>query len=257
MFARERRLAIVGGVAVLAIAATMVLPPIAQDPAYHGFADTRRIAGVPNFWNVVSNVAFAIVGVGGLVWLVRHGRARVDRPLTERWELVTAWVFSAGVALIGVGSAYYHLAPDNERLVWDRLPMTLVFMSLFALVVGDRVSGPAGRWLLGPLLGAGLASVLVWRASERAGNGDLRFYALVQFLPMLLVPLLLLLLPGRFTGAGWLWTALALNALGKVTELADAGVLALTGISGHTWKHALMAVATALVLRMLAIRRPR
>lgn len=41
-------------------------------------------------------------------------------------------VLFAGVLLTSAGSTWYHLAPTNDSLVWDRLPMTLGFMGLFA-----------------------------------------------------------------------------------------------------------------------------
>ena len=254
MLSRRARLGLLLAIATVATAGTFALPRIAQDPGYHAFADTRTIAGIPNFWNVVSNAGFVAVGAAGMWWLLRGGR----RSLSSRRELLTAFVFATGVLLIGLGSAWYHLAPDHGRLVWDRLPMTLAFMSLFALVIGDRVGAAAGAWLLLPLLAIGVASVVVWHVTESAGRGDLRLYGLVQFLPLLLVPLLLILLPARHTGVGWLWAALALNGAGKLTELADARVLAITGfVSGHTVKHVVMAAATGLVLVMVAVRRPR
>jgi hypothetical protein len=248
---RPLRLGVVGAVVAIGIVGMAFVRPIAQDPRYHAFADARTIAGIPNFWNVVSNLGFVAVGLGGVWWLARAGRT-LDRSLPERWERIAAGTFTAGIALIGAGSAFYHWAPDDDRLVWDRLPMTLVFMSLAALVVGDRVGAATGRRLLGPLLAVGLASVIVWHLT-----GDLRLYALVQFLPLLVIPLLLILVTGRYTGAGWLWATLGLNGLGKFAELADAGVLHVLLVSGHTMKHVSMAVATALVLRMLAVRRPR
>jgi hypothetical protein len=252
------RLAVVLVAALVLTVATFLLPRIRQDPAYHAFADTRTIGGIANFWNVVSNAGFVSVGLVGLLWAFRHGRPSAHGPIGAWWEAAAIFIFAGGTLLTGVGSTFYHLAPDSGRLVWDRLPMTLVFMTLFALVIGDRVGSAAGFWLLSPLLTIGIASVLMWDWSERAGRGDLRLYALVQFLPMVIVPLLLVLMPARWTGAGWLWSALALNAIGKVAEFADARLLAWSGlISGHTAKHVLMAGATALVLRMLAARRPQ
>lgn len=252
------RLAGVVGVALAAMAVAIALPPIPQDQAYHAFADTRTIAGIPNFWNVASNAGFVIVGLAGLLWLARRGRPTPGGSLQAAWEVAAAVAFAVGVLFTGIGSMFYHLAPDHGRLVWDRLPMTLIFMSLFALVIGDRIGPVAGQRLLGPLLAIGVGSVIVWHLSEVAGRGDLRLYALVQFLPLLLVPLLLLLMPARYSGAVWLWVALALNAIGKVAELADAWILAASGLmSGHTVKHLVMAAATGLILIMVAIRRPR
>ena len=93
---------------------------------------------MPNFWNVVTNLPFLLVGAFGLA---RLGRLR--RPALR----TGVQVFAAGVALVAFGSAYYHLAPSNATLVWDRLPMTVGFMALFSLIVRDRLSeslGPAG-----------------------------------------------------------------------------------------------------------------
>jgi hypothetical protein len=208
---------------VLAVAAQ---PVIHQPLAYHRFADTRTLFAVPNFWNVVSNLPFLLVGVAGLAWIARH-IGKVNRALRPAWL-----VLFAGVCLVGLGSSWYHLHPDNASLVWDRLPMTLAFMALFAIVLGEHVDMRLVRLLLWPLLLAGLVSVLYWRASD-----DLRPYALVQFLPVLLIPLLLLLYPRR--GSGALWLALALYVLAKLLEQFDAAVYAALGgsISGHSLKH--------------------
>lgn len=255
--APRHRVALVAGLAALAVVIVAWLPPIPQDPEYHRFADARRLAAVPNGANVLSNAAFLAVGAAGAAWLLHRGAVTRDGPFTERWELAAAGIFTLGTVLTGIGSAYYHLAPDNARLVWDRLPMTLMFMSLLAIALGDRVGSAVGRWGLGPLLALGVASVGVWHATEVAGRGDLRLYALVQFLPTVLIPVLLVSCPGRFTGAAWLWGALGMNVTGKVFELADHGFFSASGVSGHTMKHLATAAATACVLRMLAVRRVR
>jgi len=166
--ARPLRLGIVAGVVAVSVVAAALSPPIAQDPHYHAFADARTIAGVRNFWNVVSNVGFVTVGLAGLVWLARI--RRLDALAAEPWERAATVVFAGGVALIGAGYSWYHWAPDNDRLLWDRLPMTLVFMSLFALVIGDRIGSAIGRRLLAPLLMIGLASVVLWHVSERSAR---------------------------------------------------------------------------------------
>ena len=251
------RVAILLGLGALAVVAMTMVPRIAQDPSYHRFADTRAFAGIPNFWNVVSNASFVVVGTIGLVWLERHGRPRAAGPVTAAWETLAIAALFGGTLLTGLGSAYYHLAPDNGRLVWDRLPMTLTFMSLFALVIGDRIDQRAGRLALLPLLLVGIASVLSWHVSEMTGRGDLRLYAIVQFFPLLAVPLMLLLFPARFAGSAWLWVAVVLYAVAKVPELADAWVFSRAGVSGHTVKHVLAALATACLLGMFAARRPR
>ena len=238
------------GLAAIAVVVAWLLPPIPQDPAYHAFADQRAALGIPNAANVVSNAGFAVVGALGLGWLVARRRELAPR------EGAAALAMFAGVFLTALGSAYYHLAPDNARLLWDRLPITLVLMALFALVIGDRVDARAGGILLLPLLAGGAASAVSWHASELAGRGDLRLYGLVQFFPMLAVPLVLILFPARSTGAGWLWSALALYAAAKAAEAGDGWLFVVTGtVSGHTVKHVVSALAAACLLAMLVRRR--
>ncbi|HXH83687.1 MAG TPA: ceramidase domain-containing protein [Candidatus Tectomicrobia bacterium] len=243
-------------VVAIAVVATALVPRVPQDPAYHAFADTRSVLGLPHALNVLSNVVFLWAGLHGLLWL-RRERARTGGPLTTEWERGAAAVLFGGIALTGVGSAWYHLAPDNATLVWDRLPMTLAFMTFLALVLAERVSLAAGRRLLPVLLGAGVGSVLYWAATERAGAGDLRPYALVQFLPMALIPLLLGFFPARYSRGGDVLGVIGWYAAAKAAELLDAPIFAAGGIvSGHTLKHVLAGVAAWWIVRMVMRRRP-
>ena len=229
---------------------TALRPRFGQDPSYHRFADTRPLLGVPNASDVLSNLAFAAVGIAALLFLARRPDAFVDRR--ERLPWVVLFV---GVALTSVGSAWYHLAPDNARLVWDRLPMTLAFMGLFAALLVERVSLRLGLALLPALLLAGLTSVAYWHVTETAGRGDLRPYFLVQFYPLLAIPLLLAVFPARYTGATNLVVALAFYLAAKVVESYDAAIYGLGGlVSGHTLKHLLAAAGAWWLLRMLRHR---
>jgi hypothetical protein len=199
------------------------LPALHQDESYHHFADRRTLLGVPNFWNVVSNAPFAIVGILGLLALS---------------DLASRILFT-GVFLTAFGSAYYHWAPDDARLVWDRLPMTIVFMTLFALVIEERLHSRL-KELLPILLTCGIASVLWWRFT-----GNLWPYVLVQFVPMLAIPALLVMHPGK----PGLVPVIVLYGLAKIAEQFDAQIYSVLPLSGHTWKHLLGAVATFYILR--------
>lgn len=216
-----------------AAAALWLLPPIAQDPAYHRFADQRGLLGVTNFANVMSNLGFIAVGVAGLWRGVPggcHGHA---------WR-----AFHAGMVLIGIGSGWYHLAPDNAGLMWDRLAMAVGFTSLVALLLADRFGRRAGDLSLWPLLLFGLGSVLYWSVTEQAGRGDLRPYLLAQLLPLLVVPPLLLAAPRGRLANGPLWLMLVLYLLAKGAEFYDAALMQLSGgLSGHSLKHLLGALA--------------
>jgi hypothetical protein len=230
--------------------------PIPQAVAYHQFADARTLWGLRNFGNVVSNAPFALVGLlalGTLAYWVRRPAPGVQ----TRFELVAFALFFVGVFLTAFGSGYYHLEPSNPRLFWDRLPMTIGFMSLLAITIGERIDRRAGAWLLAPLLLAGAASVVLWQRSEQAGHGDLRFYLLVQFAPLVTIPLMLWLFPAKYTRTGDLLVALGFYALAKVLEVADQRVYSAGHlVSGHTLKHLSAALATYWLFRMLRLRRP-
>lgn len=242
----RRRTILLLTLVVGAVIAVGLLPPIPQPPEYHDFADGRTLLGVANALNVLSNLPFVLVGLWGL-WACR-------RPFVER-DLYA--VFFAGIALTGLGSGWYHLAPDHERLVWDRLPMTLGFMALLAATVAERIDLRWGRRLLVPLLVVGLTSVLWWIHSERAGAGDLRLYILVQFLSLIVIAGLLAMYPRKYSHAHLLWTGLAAYALAKACESLDRPIYELTHhlVSGHTLKHLVAAVGLAALARMLTVRR--
>lgn len=214
-------------------------PRLAQDKSYHLFADIESLFGINNWSNVLSNAGFTIAGMVGLI-------------RTRKLPLGTAvfiWrFFFAAIAFVGCGSAYYHWSPSNDTLLWDRLPMTLGFTSLVAGLSAERFSLRAGRLLFGPLVLSGALSVLYWWFTERAGDGDLRPYILVQFLPMLLIPLTVILFPNNAKHDRPYWILLISYIIAKFFEWQDGAVFMLTGhlVSGHALKH--LVAASGLLL---------
>ena len=235
---------------LLAVAAAFLLPAVRQPLEYHDFADHRHAIGIDNFLDVVSNLAFLIAGVAGLV-IVFGNRARFEYA-SERWPFV---VFFAGVLLTALGSAYYHLAPDNETLFWDRLPMTVAFMGLVASQVVDRINVRAGLILLLPMLLIGVASVVYWRVTERTGVGNVLPYGILQGYTVVVVLLLARLKPSRYTRGGDIYWVFGWYVLSKVLETFDHEILEMTGfVSGHTLKH-LAAAAAAIVVSYMLVNR--
>jgi hypothetical protein len=231
---------LIGLICLMAVIAVFSFPAIPQDPAYHDFADHRMLFGIPNFWNVASNAAFLAVGIFGLL---KFSRGAVPGAG------LAYLAFCLGIILVSLGSAYYHLDPTPQSLVWDRLPMTLAFMAIFSMVVSDRVSEKLGARLLWPLALLGVASVTYWYWTEVQGRGDLRPYVIVQFLPMLIIPMLLLLYSGNRMLTAFLWATLLTYALAKVAEYFDPAIFAWLGFwSGHTVKHLLSALAVLWVV---------
>lgn len=255
---RTSRIGLLLAVAVASASVLYFLPRIPQPQAYHAFADQRTLLGIPNALNVLTNVPFLLVGVAGVVFVWRQPPYPAGRHFlsgAERWPWL---IFFLGVALTCVGSSWYHLAPSNARLVWDRLPMTFGFMSLFAAMIAERIDLRAGLALIAPLVLAGVASVLYWHWTELRGVGDLRPYAAVQFFPLVAIPLMMLVLPARYTAAGAIWVALVWYGLAKLLEELDRPIYALTQhiISGHSLKHLAAAASAWCFLRMLRRRLP-
>jgi len=234
---RKNLLIVFSALMAVSLAVLLLVPPIPQDQSYHQFADQRTIFGIPNFWNVVSNLPFLAVGAAGL-WRYRDTAATA--------------VFFLGVFLTGIGSSYYHWNPNDGTLFWDRLPMTLCFAAILALVVEERVSLRAGAILLWPALAIGVFSLLLWRWTD-----DLRLYFWVQFFPGLAVILLFLLYPPKYTGTRYWVAAGALYALAKLFEFTDEMVYSVGGVlSGHTLKHLAAAAACFAILRYFQTRKP-
>jgi hypothetical protein len=234
------RSSILGAITVAAGIAVALLPRVPQPLDYHNFADQRTFLSLPNCLNVVSNAPFLLLGVWGLM-LVLGLRETHGKPFIAPIERLPFLILAAGVALTCFGSAYYHLAPNNARLVWDRLPMTLGFMSLLSAMLMERVNVRGGLIALGPLLILGLASVLEWYRSELRGAGDLRLYLMVQFYTLVLILLILWLFPARYSRGGDLVVAMRFYVLAKILEVSDRPIFDLGHIvSGHTLKHVII-----------------
>ncbi len=245
---KQWRVALIAGLPAVALVFLFFRGRMPQDqvlPNYHHFADQRALWGVPNFWNVVSNLPFLLVALWGL-------RAVGSRAaFVEKWERTAYCIFLAAVALITVGSSYYHAWPDNATLFWDRLPMAIVFMVLLATTIGERISTQAGRLLLFPLLATGAVSVLYWRLSD-----DLRLYVLVQFYAVVALPLLLILFPPRYSGTVGIVTMIALYGVALALDHYDRQVAAVILTGGHPWKHVAAAAALLSYVNTVARRHP-
>lgn len=235
--------------------AACLSPRMPQPLSYHDFADHRGWLGIPNFGDVASNIAFAIFGVWGLWFLLRltpQGVVTLFTDPRERWFYIAVFF---GMLLTAAGSSYYHLAPDNDRLVWDRLPMTVVFMSLVAAMIAERISVRAALWLWPILLAIGILSVFEWSWSEHVHHGDLRFYAAVQVYAVLVL-LLVLFLPTHYSHGSYLGIVVGFYVLAKLLETFDRQVFAIGHIvSGHTLKHIVAGFAGYWILMMLEKRR--
>ena len=232
-------------ITVLGIIGVLMLDPIEQDLGYHIFIDQRTVLGIPNFLNVISNIPFLLVGIMGLYSIF------ILQRLVFITELKAAYIlFFVGVSLVAFGSGYYHLWPDNGSLVWDRLPMTIAFMALFSIIVGEFTSSKLGKFTLWPLVAFGAFSVLYWYSTESNGEGDLRLYVLVQFLPILVIPLILIFFKSKYTHTSGYWYLLSAYVLAKGLEHFDESINnILFSLSGHSLKHVVAALGILFLLK--------
>ena len=253
MISRRFGVALLAAITIVIVAAAFLAPRTAQPEAYHHFADQRGWMGVARFGDVISNLAFAVIGIWGLVFLSGSSARVAFIDARERYPYLLVFL---ALLLTAFGSAYYHMAPDNARLVWDRLPMTVVFTSLVAAMIAERISVRIGLWLLPVLIAVGAGSVVQWYWSEQRGAGDLRFYAALQVYAMAVL-VVALLLPARYTRSSDLALVAGFYVLAKVLETMDRQIFTLGNIvSGHTLKHLAAAGAGYWILRMLQERRP-
>lgn len=235
-----------------AAAVALLVPPVAQWPEYHDFADRRAWLGIPNFADVVSNLLFTLVGLMGLRRLARdRGRLFLDPREAVPWS-----VFFLGLVILGPASAWYHLAPDNAGLMVDRLAMSVVFMAWLAIHLSERLAPRLGLLALPWLLALGAWAVLYWYGSELAGRGDLRPWGFVQFWPVLLILFLIWRTPPRYSRGADVPAVFAFYAAALLAEWLDRPVLEWTGlISGHTLKHGLAALGAYWACRWLVRRQ--
>jgi len=235
-------------VGIMAIMA--VHGPIAQPPHYNEFADQSVAAGIPHAADVLSNIGFAFVAIWG--WLTLWPR-RASAQLRSGWPGYR--LFLIGLFLTAFGSAFYHLAPDNARLIWDRLPIALACAGLIVGVRGDTRPGLNTEIEAIALALLAVASVAWWVYTARSGADDLRPYLLLQGLPLILIPLWQAIYRAPRADRIAFAAAMALYVAAKVAEVLDHRIANTLGfVSGHTLKHLIATAATAAVVWALTRR---
>ena len=207
---------------IIAVLAMVLAPSITQLADYHNFSDSSQVWGLPHALNVLSNLPFILVGAVGICFTWKFNKNKVQ-----------ALIFYGAVLFVGIGSSYYHLNPNNYTLIWDRLPMTVAFMSLFSLFITEFINHNLGKKLLLPLIIIGLSSIAYWLIFN-----DLRVYALVQFYPLLVMCIALVFTNLKSPYIIPYGLLILCYGLAKFCEAFDVEIHnSLSIISGHTLKH--------------------
>lgn len=238
-------LALFAGPALLT-AAGVVLNPHGHAPLYahgHPFVDARTLWGIPNAIDVLSNAPLSLAGGLGLCAL----RARAWPSATH----AALRVFFVGLLLTGVGSAWYHWAPDAATLVWDRMGMAVTFAGAMALSVAERVDPSSARPTLVVAFVAAVCS-----AALPFTHGNVLPWAVVQFGGVALLVWAAWRKPAAGAVGVSIGSLIAWYAVAKALELGDQAVFHVTGeaLSGHSLKHLAAALAAWPVLT--ALRAP-
>jgi len=247
---------------LLAVSVTFIVAVILhgrfpQDLQYHNMADQRTFLYIPNFFNATSNLFFLLVGGYGL-YFVSQPFKKLQNTFIRSQERIFYFMFFLGTVLVTFGSGYYHLYPSNQTLIWDRLSIPIAFMSFFSALLAERINFKLGLYLLFPLILLGLVSVGYWDYTEMIGQGDLRFYLIVLYLPIMLMPFLLLIYEPAYTSQGYIWLAYIAYILSKYFEYEDRLTYQQLHqtLSGHTIKHLLIVLGCYFILVYLKKRRP-
>ncbi len=238
-------------IGILGIILAVLLDPISQSEGYHHFSDQRSFFYISNFLNVISNIPFLLVGMIGVFKL-----KKIERFSYIHENRISYLLFYLGIIFVSFGSAYYHLSPTNDRLIWDRIPMTFAFMSLFAIILSEFISERLGKQVSIPLILAGIVSVSYWYISEKLNHGNLNYYVLVQFYPMISIPIILIIFPSKLNKSNAYWYLFVFYFLAKITEHFDDEIFSLLKlVSGHTLKHLFTSIGLFVVMYHFDKRR--
>jgi len=223
----------------------MSFDAISQPLSYHEFADKRVIFNIPNFFDVTTNITFALFGIIGFIFCLKN------RQKEAPWSWVTLFF---GVTIVCLGSGYYHWNPNNDTLVWDRLPMTIGFMGLFIAILSEYVNPNIERFTLIPAILLGLSSVIYWHFVD-----DLRFYFWIQLIPLLTIPVAMIVFKGKYTHQKYLIFALIFYLLANRAETYDKEIFSFNfeQLSGHSLKHILASFGPLYIYLMLKKRGAR
>lgn len=238
----QYKLILLASITIIGIAIVFSMNPIVQNIDYHNFIDSKTIFNIPNFNNVISNFGFILLGCFGFI-----------KTITTNKKSNLLYFLLGGIFLTGIGSGYYHWHPNNTTLVFDRLPMVIIFMTFFTFIISNYINSKNREIYLITFLGTGITSVLYWSYTETIGVGDLRSYALVQFLPMLLIPLIIILYRNKNNHSYYIVPILSFYTLAKLSEHFDKFIYTFSKetISGHSIKHVFAAIAAYYIYKWM------
>ena len=231
---------------IILLLLAIFLPAIAQNQNYHNFIDQRTFFRIKNASNTLSNLAFIVVGLWGLINFYKNKYIKISNSFSVLLNL-----FFVSIILTGLGSSYYHLSPNDFTLVFDRLALSFTFAVILAMLANIRISERSGFHTLAELIILAPLSVLLWNY-----NGNLTPYAVVQFGGIIIIVLTLLLTKAQKQSPCFT-SLIILYGFAKVAEFYDVEIFNLSQnlISGHTLKHLIASIAVLVFISPLKVKK--
>ncbi|MDO6706827.1 hypothetical protein [Photobacterium sp. 1_MG-2023] len=246
--------------ASLILLLVLLQSPVLLPPDVDTVTSSRQISDMHPLHVIVTSLPLAIVGFMGIRMLSQIPKKQADRVVEP--EIATAYfLFFQALLATSLGAAYYDLLPTPFGLMLDRIPGAIALVSLYCIVLSEYVRPALGTKLLFPLNVYAVFSVTYWywMTTTASGTAALSAYMLVQLLPILHLPLILLLYEGRGPDRRYYLATFVCYGLAAGAEYLDAGIWDMTEgvISGHCVKHLLAACAGGWVYLMLRQRLSR
>lgn len=234
----KKLIAIIISITLLFIILWSRLPQI-DAKTYFAFADSRKLLGIHNHLNVISNLPFILISLWGLKTIRKKSHFFTKK---ENIYLVS---FCVGVFLTGLGSSYFHYTPNPSTLVWDRIPMTICFSSLLALIINDRVNPNISMTIYYLLIPSGFITVFGYAY----GILNLRPYLVLQFGTLLFIIFTTLVFRVNKLSNRAIYLSVLSYVAAKFFEVYDIHLMQITNqISGHTVKHLFAALSIYILI---------
>lgn len=202
---------------------------------YHDFVDERKFLGIPRFFDTVSNFGFFLVGF----LFIKEIFLKDEKDKNLIWIAI-------GTILVCFGSGYYHLMPEDSRLLWDRLPISIVFAGIlsYSLHANELIKVSWKKSFDIGYLVFSIMSVLIWYIGSLENKSWLSAYVFVQFGGMIILIYVSLIGKNKEFNQK-IFAVLIWYVVAKICEHFDSTIYQWTEqmISGHTLKHIFSAIA--------------
>jgi len=242
---------------VIFIMAILILqPPIETPIRYTILADHRSWLAIPNAWNVLSNLPFMLVAIWALYKLFQPSH-RTPIIFNDPKEKFFYLVFFIGIFFVSLSSSYYHWAPNNLALMWDRVPIAIAMTAFLSAIIAERINLHFARFMIWPLLILAVFSVFYWYFTVEQGREDLRLYALVVVFFPIIIPFILWMFKAPYTQVKYLWFTLIAFLIARIFEAYDQAIYIFTAgiVSGHSLKHLFLALSCFLIYLYIRKRK--